>query len=391
MDKERIECVKTVLARENLDALICRLPENVLLLCGYWPLNGWSFLLFPQEGKPICIVPYCEEQEAQDELWEAKCIPFLFGTLAAGNPYEDIARALKDATRDNRYNRVGFEGSFESVAPPWNVAEPAIPANVTRGFLEEVFGKKSLLDTTETLNELRARKTPMEQQNLRRVNEIAALGLKAFQEKVDVGVTGIELVSHVESTIMSKGTGYKGARRVRAFAQVGTGAKETAIGFRPMEITTARRMRSGDLALLELAVVADGFWADRTRVRVAGTSTEQQRSVFEVIRNAQEAAIAMDRVGVTAAQVDEAARAIVRDAGYEKEFLHVTGHGLGFRYHEPTPLIAPGNSLVLEKGMVHTVEPGIYFPEMGGIRLEENVVVTETQAEILGTFERELY
>jgi Xaa-Pro aminopeptidase len=93
---------------------------------------------------------------------------------------------------------------------------------------------------------------------------------------------------------------------------------------------------------------------------------------------------------MTAGELDETARAVVRDAGYDEPFLHVTGHGLGLRYHEPVPLICPGSDLVLEPGMVHTVEPGIYFNGMGGIRLEDNVVVTESGVEIMGPFEKKL-
>jgi len=94
--------------------------------------------------------------------------------------------------------------------------------------------------------------------------------------------------------------------------------------------------------------------------------------------------------GVTAGEVDEAARRIIADAGHEKEFPHVTGHGIGLRYHEAVPLIAPASDLVLEKGMVHTVEPCVYFAEMGGIRLEDDVVVGDTEAEVLGAFEKKL-
>jgi len=390
MDRERITRAQTVMEREDLDALVCRLPENVLLLSGHWPLNGWSFLLFPRDGKPTCIVPHCDEREAQEELWEADCVSFVFGVLEAGNPYEDIAARLKDATAGKRYARVGFEAGFESVAPPWNAAEPAIPAAATSAMLEGVFGRGRLVDATRVLNELRARKTPMEQAKLKRTNEVATLGLHVFHDSVGPGVTGVELVGLVEHAIMLRGTGQKDARRVRAFAQVSTGAAETAVGYRPMEITTTRKLGTGDLALLELAVVVDGFWCDRTRVCAAGAPTEKQLEVFEAVRNAQEAAIGAVRPGATAGQVDEAARAIIRDAGYEKEFVHVTGHGLGLRYHEPTPLICPGSALALEVGMYHTVEPGVYFPEMGGIRIEDNVVVTEAGAEVYGPFEKTL-
>ena len=99
--------------KDNLDVLVCRLPENVVFLNGYWPLSGLSFLVFPLEGKPVCIVPHSEEKEARDELWDANCTPFLFAVLDAGNPYEEISKALKIASDGKHWKRIGYEGNFE--------------------------------------------------------------------------------------------------------------------------------------------------------------------------------------------------------------------------------------------------------------------------------------
>lgn len=390
MDKDRIARVREAMEEAELDAFVCRLPENVLMLSGYWPLSGWSFLLLPRDEAPVCVTPHCEEREANEELWEARCITYKFGVLDAPNPFDAVANILKEAVRGEAYSRVGIEGTFETVAPPWNIAEPAIPAGITRALLESVFGCEVLVDATDLLHGLRARKTAAELDKLRCTNTIAQLGMEAFHGKVAPGVTGVELVAHVEYAVMTKGTGQDNTRRVRAFAQVATGPAETSLGFRPMEIATTRKMVEEDLALLELAVVADGFWCDRTRVAVAGAPTDQQREVFEAVVRAQEAAIAAVRSGVRAGEVDEAARALIREAGYDEGFFHVTGHGLGFRYHEPAPLIAPGSEEILETGMCHTVEPGVYLPAIGGIRVEDNVVVTENGAEVLGPFRKEL-
>lgn len=385
MDRERLRRVRAAMASQGLDALVCRLPENVLFLSGHWPLNGWSFLLLERNGAALCVVPHCDESEARRELWNAECRSFVFGVLGGGNPYEDVAAALRQAAGRKELRKVGIEGCFESVAPPWNAAEPAIPSSVTRGMLEAVFGRNALVDATGLLNELRSTKTKPEQKKWRIANEIAAMGLRAFRKAVRVGTTGVELVAAVEHAVMTCGTGYKGARRVRAFAQVSTGPAETALGYRPMEISTARRMRNGDIALLELAVVADGYWADRTRPKVAGTPSAKQRHAFDAIRRAQTAAIAAIRPGATAKDVDAAARSVIHSAGYDdRQFLHVTGHGLGLRYHEPTPLLAPGIDVVLKEGMTCTVEPGLYIRGMGGMRLEDNIIVTATGAEVVG-------
>jgi len=372
------------MADAGFDALIVRLPENVLLLSGHWPLVGTSFLYFPAVGRPLCVVPHCDEKEAQEELWEAECVPYLSGVLGAGDPYEEILKTLRRVIGGRRLGRVGYEAGFESVAPAWNTAEGAIPAAATRALLAGAAGEGSLTDATALLCDLRSRKTPLEQEKLRCANEIAAMGLAAFAGKVDIGVSGVDLVACVEQAVLLKGTGHGGARRVRAFAQVTTGVHETVTGFRPMVISTSRKLDNGEIAMLELGVVADGFWSDRTRVRVAGTPAARQQEVFEVIRAAQQAAVSAVKPGIAAGAVDEAARRIVREAGYEKEFVHVTGHGVGLRYHEPVPLVCPGSATVLEQGMVHSVEPGIYQAGFGGMRLEDDVFVTAEGSEVLG-------
>lgn len=390
MDRERLDRARAAMAARGLDALLCRLPENVLLLSGCWPLAGMTFLLFPREGPAACITPGSEAREAREELWGGECFTFPFGVLEAGDAYADVARILKGLVRGSRLARVGIEEGFEVMAPPWNAAEPVASARATRALLAEVFGAPALEDATDLLYELRARKTGPELERLRRANEIATIGLRAFQAAVDVGVSGIELAALVEREVSVKGTGHRGARRVRAFAQVAVGPEETSLGYRPMEITTTRKLRRGELALLELGVVADGFWADRTRVRAAGTASSEQRDAYDAVCRAQEAAIRAVRPGATSGEVDEAARSVIRQAGRGEGFIHVTGHGLGLRYHEPVPLLRPGSDERLAEGMVHSVEPGIYVEGFGGMRVEDDVAVTPTGAEVLGPAPKEL-
>jgi Xaa-Pro dipeptidase len=389
-NSERIYRLKQGMEEAGIDVMILRLPENVLFASGYWSMFGWTFLVFPRKGKATCIIGNTEEQEADEDLWDAKIQVYPAGTLESGNPYTETGRILSNLLKRSGWEKVGYEADFESVAAPWNAAEPAVAAASTHVLLKEIFADSRLVDVTAFLNEQRSQKTEFEIAQLRTVNEISTAGLQIFYEKAVPGVSGVELVADVERSIMIEGPNRGGAKRVRAFAQVSTGRKETSIGYRPMVISTKAALRDGDIALLELGVVADGYWCDRTRVRVAGTPSAKQKEIFNLIKSAQEAAVAKSGPGVTAGEVDEAARSIIREGGYEKAFVHVTGHGLGFRYHEPVPLICPGSELVLLTGMVHTVEPGIYKKGIGGMRLEDNVVVTETGREVLGPFEKTL-
>ena len=385
VNEERIRSVRERMAEERLDALVVRLPENVLFLSGYWPLNGISYLNFPLEGRPVCVVPDNESSEAAADIWDAELRMFTHGVLGAGDPYADTLELLRDAIGSAKPKRVGFEGSFEQMAPAWNCAEPAFPGKMSAALIVDLIGAERLVDASGLLYDLRSRKNGYELDKLRIVNEISCFGLEAFRAATEPGRSGVEILAEVERAVLVRGTGYRGAKRVRAFAQISAGAAETSIGYRPMEITTTRKLLSGDIALLELGVVADGYWADRTRPRTAGKPDEWQEQVFDIVRSAQQAAIGSIRDGAVSGEVDEAARSVVRDAGFGGGFVHVTGHGIGFRYHEPIPLIAPGGGTILRSGMVHSVEPGIYTPR-GGIRIEDDIAVSETGAEILGPF-----
>ena len=133
-------------------------------------------------------------------------------------------------------------------------------------------------------------------------------------------------------------------------------------------------------------MVVDGYWADRTRPVVAGSPTGEQLRVCEVVRKANAAASTVLRPGRTGPEIDAAARAVIEEAGYGCAFPHVTGHGLGFGYHESAPLLSPSSRDVLELRVLTSIEPGVCFEPMGGIRIEDDVLVTGNGCEVPGLF-----
>jgi Xaa-Pro dipeptidase len=389
-NQERLDRMRRAMEAERLDALAVRLPENVLLLSGFWPMIGASVLVFPREGRPVCAIPHCYEYEAGLSLWEAEPAHFRYGVLDAPEPGSAVRDILSRAAWGKGWKRVGYEADFEVVAPSWNSGEAQVPGARARAIYQAAFEGAELVDVSAFLQVQRRRKTAYEIARIRIASEISAIGLEAFERLARVGASGVELAAGVEREIMARGTGYRGAFRVRAYAQVAVGPDESAVGYRPNEVSTVRRLEQGDVALLELGVVADGYWADRTRVRVAGEPTDGQCKVFDTVRKAQQSAAAAIRPGVSGAEVDEAARSIIRDAGYADFFPHITGHGVGFGYHESLPKLAPGETAPLEEGMVTSVEPGIYCKPCGGFRIEDDVLVTPNGSETLGPFRNSL-
>ena len=391
MDSKRIERMRKAMAAEEIDALILRLPENITMLGGYYPLTGLNFLLFPGESEPAVIVPASEKDEAAKGWWN-DLATFEFGTISAGNPDEKIEKLLKDivARKGKTWKRIGYEGSFEFLAPALLTGEGFYPAEPTRKMLLRVFKNSEMVDCTELLHNERGIKTEDEIEKLQVANKVAEVGLAKFREAVTPGRTETEIAGLVTAAIMKDGVGICGAERIQVFPQVSSGPEHTAKAWRPCEITTNRAIQEGDIVILELGVVADGFWADNTRTRAAGKASARQREVFEVIREAQEAARNKVCPGVRCSDIDKTARTIIEKAGLGEYFIHVTGHGIGFRYHEPIPLLHPKNTAMLEVGMVFSVEPGVYIPGFGGIRIEDNAAVTEEGVLTLTTFDRNL-
>jgi len=136
--------------------------------------------------------------------------------------------------------------------------------------------------------------------------------------------------------------------------------------------------------MVDSGVEYEGYRSDITRMTTYGTPPDGFVEIFEIVREAQKNAIEAIKPGVSAESIDRVARSVIEKAGYGENFTHRLGHGLGMEEHEP-PWIGPGQTEVLEEGMVFTVEPGIYLPEKFGVRLEENVVVTKNGHEVLST------
>src|SRR5215472_1245769 len=387
---DRVHRMRRAMEEARLDALVLRLPENVLLLTGFWPMVGAATLVFPREGDAALVSPDYFSGEVESSIWHGVPHYYRFGVLGAGDAADSVYRAISQVASGRNWRRIGYEGSFTAIAPSWQSGEILVPVESTRDYYAAAFPAAELVDATSLIKKERRAKTAFEIEKLRIASEISRLGLEAFQSAVEPGMTGVELVALVEHAVMTKGTGYKGAARVRAYAQVATGTAETAIGYRVHEISTKRPLENGEVALLELGVVADGYWADRTRARVAGAASDEQLRAFDVLRQAQEASCNAIRPGITGGEVDQPGRAIISEAGYGDLFPHITGHGLGFAYHEDFPHLAPDSKDILEPGMLTSVEPGIYSPNFGGFRVEDDVLVTANGHEVLGAFEKRL-
>ncbi|MER3399280.1 MAG: hypothetical protein C4316_12285 [Chloroflexota bacterium] len=394
-DTAKLKRVRQLMAEARIDVLVCRLPENVLFLSGYYPVVGHSAVVFPLEGEPILIALADDREFFGEYAWITDVRQITGWDEVRGSPPEQIARHLRDigATAAFPKRRVGFEGSFEYVAPQALAAEPVVPGLPARQALEAAFPDSELVDATELINRARAVKTSRDLELLRRANEVAAFGYQAWREACLNGATEAEAAAAFQAAVTSKGIGYKAAYFAMAWPQVISGertggwpwpfpgGKSTPLSYWPYRLTSRKRVEPGDLVLCEAAVCVDGYWTDLTRTFVVGTPSERQQEVFAAEERALRAAIAAARPGAKGSEVDWAARKALGD--FARYSPHWVGHGLGLKYHEPYPRLNPLSEDILEPGMCFAVEPGIYIPGFGGVRNEQVLFVTEHGVEVL--------
>ena len=231
----------------------------------------------------------------------------------------------------------------------------------------------TLTSAHELLASLRMHKTPFELDAIRRAAAACRQRIHEAHARLRPGITEIEL---------AEGFGTGDDTVLVQFGPSGALPHGDA-GERPLEPPTA-------LLIDHWAPLEDGYWGDLTRSTwVGGEPPERYRTVWRTVLEAQLAGIEAAKPGVPCSAVDAAARAVIERAGFGEYFTHRLGHGLGLDVHEP-PYLVEGNDLELEPGMVVTVEPGIYLPGEFGVRLEEDIVITDDGAELLSEPQRSL-
>jgi Xaa-Pro aminopeptidase len=368
VDQERAERLRQALDASGWAAFLAWHPEEIVLTTSGYPHMGMTLCLYPRQGEPVVYVPGFEPTETTPAYLRRETYPLLGGPgLTTWDGLHDLLR--RDLERCGP-GPVGVVPTGVRHAPPGYSAEaPLLAESIIRYLLT---GRESA-DATEFYNDQALRKTAREVEVIRNAHAVAAHGLRTFYQGLRPGLTEAEVAAQVETAIQAQsGKGQCALARGWAFVQSGPNTLQAGTYSR----SSGRALAEGELVVIELATCVDGYWSDLTRVGVVGQSAPWQQALIEVVRSAQQAAIAAIRPGATHMQVDQAARAELNRRGYGAGFTHMTGHHVGFRYHDAGPLLDQGSEAPLQEGMVVTVEPGVYGPDFGGgLRIEENVLV----------------
>jgi len=358
----RLEKLYRIMREAGLDALALIPGPNHRYLTGteHYVLERPIVTFYAPGDEPIAVIP-----ELEIPLFERHPTPAALISYTDAEGYEGAFRAALERMAAGG-KTIGVEGLHMRFFEGEVIRQSAPDASV--------------VDATEALAELRMHKDEGEVALLRRAIDISERALQAMFDELRVGMSEIEAAANLENHI--KALGGDGL----SFGTILHAGANTPL---PHSGPLDYRIQHGDPLIVDFGATFGGYCADITRTVFVGAVSEAQREFYALAQRANEAGRQAARPGVTCESVDVAARQVFIDAGCEDLIRHRTGHGLGMEAHE-APYIVIGNKRALEPGMVFTIEPGIYRMGDIGVRIEDNMLITEDGAESLTTFQREL-
>lgn len=280
----------------------------------------------------------------------------------------------------------GYLGAFEQACKALGLAGKRLAVEglkmrVLEGQLIQKYAPNcTVISADAEIMRLRLYKSADEIAAMREAIRVTEAALDATLPKVRPGMTEQQVTNLLLNAMAELGSGGN------AFDPIILTGPNSAL---PHGNPGAAVVKEGDLLLFDFGTTFDGYPADLTRTFAVGEIDAELKKIYEVVLMANQEAIKAARPGIAAQELDRIAREVIEDSGYGKYFIHRTGHGLGIEGHE-APNIVEGNTQILEPGMVFTIEPGIYLPGKGGVRIEDNVVITENGADVLTTYPRAL-
>jgi Xaa-Pro dipeptidase len=344
------------MATQGLEAVYITRPVSIAYLTGFHADPHERLMaLAVRPDRATLIVPALERDHAVAGSKQAEVVGWRDGE----DPYELVREALEEGSR------LGVEKEHLTV----EAAE----------LLRATVAVRELVDVAPEVRRLRRTKGSDELEKLARacvitdaVTEEVMLRLRAGQSELAVAVAVGAAIAEYGAT--------------PAFETLVQSGPNSAV---PHHRPSARELRHGDLVLLDFGAAFEGYRADTTRMAVVGEPTPRQLEIHDLVLRSHDAAIEAVRAGVTTGEVDAAARNVIAAAGLGDRFFHRIGHGLGLEAHED-PSLDPGSMTVLEPGMVFTIEPGVYIPLLGGVRIEDDVVVEDSGCRVLTKADRKL-
>jgi Xaa-Pro dipeptidase len=348
----------------GLEAVVLNPGHTMVYLTGlHFHLSERPVVVFFVPGvQPVVVYPELETAKIKALPYPVQAFPYGEDPVT----WEEVFKAGADAAGINNL-KVGVE--------------PRALRVLELRLLESSAPKANFISAEESLAYLRMRKDPNEIDAMREAVMIAQRAIMETLEFIQQGKTERQIATELTLQVLKAGSDAS-----IPFAPIVASGPNSA---NPHAVPSDRRLQKGDLLIIDWGACYEGYISDLTRTFAIGQVELEFERIAQIVASANEAGRSAARQGITAGEVDLITRTVIAEAGYGQYFTHRTGHGIGMEGHE-APYIYKESQLPLAAGMTFTIEPGIYLPDRGGVRIEDNVVITDEGAESLSDLPREL-
>jgi Xaa-Pro dipeptidase len=354
MMNQKLTNLKEWLRETKMDCVLLNDPENIAYFSGF---NSdpheriLALVVFPF-ADPFLFTPSLDSTDAQNSEW-----PFsVYGYLDNEDPWSILSKKIKETRLD--INQFAIEKAFLTVERFEQ--------------LDYHFKKTQFSTVSEKIQEMKLIKDADEIKKMIEAGKWADKALEIGFNSIKEGISEEEMVAEIEFQLKKQGV-----KEMSFETMVLTGDHAAS----PHGVPGPRKVKKDEMVLFDLGVVHKGYTSDVTRTAVFGKPSKEAEKIYSIVLKAHQAAIAAVRPGVTAGQLDKIARDIITKEGYGEYFTHRLGHGLGSNVHE-YPSIMKDSELVIKEGMCFSIEPGIYVPNIAGVRIEDCLYVTKDGCEL---------
>ncbi len=351
--QERLGSVRKIMDIYQLDGVLFTSLENIRYLCGFTGSDG-VLLLNREQSYFLTDSRYWTQAEA--EVRGSQVYPYK-------KKMEGIARLLLELG----LKKTGFEST-------------SLTVSLHRSLQDQLAIETNLIPLEDEIKNLRTCKDSEELASMRHAIDVSSQAFKHITGMIKEGVLEREIAIEMEFFMKRHGA------QAISFDFIVASGRRSAL---PHGRASSKRIESGDFILLDFGSRVEGYHSDETCTLILGGPSLEQKKIYQIVKEAHDKAINRVRPGIPIHEIDAAARDHIRACGYDDYFGHGTGHGIGLAVHEE-PVINKENKGILQEGMVFTIEPGIYIPGLGGVRIEDMVRVTSQGAELLTYLPKEL-
>ncbi len=358
--KKRVEKLITEMSKTSIDGVLLVDPASVQYFTGLKLVSSERSLytFIGNDGSVIIFAPKLEINQAKDEA--------ILGDIVEISRNVSAFSEISSYVRAKNVKVLGIEGSKFSYA-----------------MLQRLTSNEgiSIKDMSNTIAYIRSKKDLLELENIIRAITITEQALNVAKDMIIEGVKEIEIMNTVISEMINNG-----AEWIAFIPIIASGARAAY----PHGSSSNKILKNGELVVVDLGARVNGYCADLTRTFIVGKPSKREIELYQIINDAIEQALNVISPNLKASEIDKAARQIIEEKGYGEYFTHGLGHGIGLAVHEYPTLNSTSDDIIEEYNVV-TIEPGIYIPGFGGIRIEEDVLVTKNGYQLLSQFSRDLY